>query len=167
MRSSDTSAKGWQARSGSHDRQGFSMNPQFRWKRVILGFLLAPLGVQIFFLFNALVGCLFGSRFCAEAIVFGGFAMAIFVFPTTWFFELCFGAPIIGILWYFRWLRSWVLVSIGGFTGALIFLPQAISRYQNPAHANVSFWPVVWGTCFGAATSTVMWVIAFREPKAK
>ena len=142
------------------------MKPQFNVKRFILGFLLAPLGVQVHFLLNALQGCLIGNRFCAESIVFGGFASAFFIFPTTWLFELCFGVPVIAALWYIRWLRSWVLICCGGLAGGLLFLPNAFKVYERLG-ALRSFSAFFSGALFGASAAAVMWLIAFRNTKRK
>jgi len=140
------------------------MNPRFYWGRFILGFLLAPLGIQLLMLLSRVLGCLIGNRFCADSIVFGGFASALFIFPTTWFFELCFGLPVIGILWYLRWLRSWVLIGFGGLAGGLLFSPTAIKSYEHVGL--MSFLTVLWGALYGASTAAVMWIIAFKESKS-
>lgn len=141
------------------------MNPPFHLTRFIRGFFLAPIGIQVLFLLHALQACLFGDRYCVEGIILGGFGMAIFIFPTTWFFELCFGLPVIGILWYFRWLRSWVLISCGGLAGGLLFIPNALKMYARFGLEMRTFSPLISGVCFGALTAAVMWFFAFREAK--
>lgn len=147
-----------------------SKNPPINWKRFIIGFLLAPLGVQIPFFVIGLLGCSIDQTLqsCKEGIFDLGIASSIFVFPSVWILQLVIGVPLIFTLRYFGILKAWTLIIASAIAGALVYIPiaQYSQQYAQQMNTYNGPWLYVYGATFAACIAMVMWKYAFK-PKNK
>ena len=140
-------------------------NQNLHLKRFVVGFLAAPLGVQLLMLLSSVGVCVANPsyRTCGEGIFFGGLATAVFIFPIAWFFAAIFGIPTILLLRRLKVLGAWTLISVSAIAGMLIYSPAAKVTYAR--NGLMAFWVLLYGALFAASVASVRWVVASRPWK--